>query len=512
MIARPAPEEADGLEEKTISELQAEIAAGQRTAREVVEAYLARVVAYDQQGPELRSVLELNPDAAAIADALHRERVQSGPRGLLHGVPVILKDNIDTADEMVTSAGSLALRNYSASSDAFLVTRLRDAGAVILGKANMSEWANFRARHSTSGWSSRGGQCRNPYALDRSPGGSSSGSGVAVAANFCAVAVGTETDGSIVCPAVFNSVVGIKPTVGLVSRSGIIPISRSQDTAGPMARTVADAAVLLGVLAGVDPADGVTQSSENGAHSDYTQFLDPDGLRGARVGVPREVYFGYSEKVDALANAAVEEMRRLGAVVIDPADLPTARELAESDVERTVLLYEFKAGINEYLARTGANSPVHSLEELIEYNERHREEVMPYFLQETFLEAAAKGPLSEPAYREALETCRRLSRTEGIDAVMDQHRLDALVTPTMSPPFMIDLVNGDYGFGGSSGPAAVAGYPAITVPAGYTFGLPVGITFWGRAYSEPTLIRLAYAFEQATQHRRPPTLSTEPVV
>lgn len=494
------------MEEATITELQAAMQARQLSSRELVEVYLRRIEAYDRRGPELRSILEINPDAPDIADALDGERVGRGPRGPLHGIPVLLKDNIDTADRMTTTAGSLALSGSIPPEDAFVARKLREAGAVLLGKANMSEWANFRSEHSSSGWSSRGGQCLNPYALDRSPCGSSSGSAVAVAAGFCAVAVGTETDGSIMCPSAFNSVAGIKPTVGLVSRSGIIPISHTQDTAGPMARTVADAATLLGALVGLDPEDEATRSSAGRSHTDYTRFLGAGGLRGARIGVAREVYFGYSERADALVDAALGEMERLGATIVDPADLPTARALREDGSEYQVLLYEFKAGLNRRLAGQGPDAPVRSLREVIEYNEAHRDTVMPYFSQNTLQKAEEKGPLTEPAYLKALETCRRLSRTEGIDAVMDHLNLDALVAPTTSPPFKIDLVNGDNFIGGSSQPAAVAGYPSVTVPAGYAFGLPVGITFWGRAYSEPVLLKLAYAYEQATKCRRSPAL------
>ena len=381
--------------------------------------------------------------------------------------------------------------------------RLREAGAVILGKANLSEWANFRSNPSSSGWSGRGGQGRNPYVLNRTPCGSSSGSAAAIAANLAAASLGTETDGSILCPASLNAVVGIKPTVGLTSRAGIIPIARSQDTVGPISRTVADAASLLGAITGVDSLDPATQQSDGKFHSDYTQFLDPDGLRGARIGIAREVYFGYSPKADAIIDAAIERMRELGAVIIDPADIPTAQQISSSKSELTVLLFEFKADLNSYLAGL-VNTPVRTLADIIAFNNAHAEEELKYFGQELLLKAQDTTSLDDPTYLTALDECRRLSRQEGIDAVMNQHHLDALVMPTSSPPWLIDLVNGDPPLGGSAQPAALAGYPAINVPAGYVFDLPVGITFMGRAFSEPTLIKLAYAFEQGTKIRRPP--------
>jgi amidase len=420
---------------------------------------------------------------------------------MLHGIPVLIKDNIDTADRMMTTAGSLALVGSKPARDAFVAQRLREAGAVILGKTNLSEWANFRSSRATSGWSGRGGQTRNPYALDRNPCGSSSGSGAAVAANFCAAAVGTETDGSIVCPSSTNSLVGIKPTLGLVSRAGIIPISHSQDTAGPMARTVADAAIILGALAGVDARDAVTNESRGKASADYTKFLDPNGLRGARIGIARK-FFGFNEAVDALMNASIEAMKRLGAIIVDPADIPTTGKFDDSEFE--VLLYEFKADLNAYLASLGRNAPVHSLKEVIEFNERHRDKEMPYFGQDIFIRAEAKGALTSKEYLAALAKNHRLSRTEGIDAVMNKYKLDAMIAPTGSPAWPTDLLNGDHTTGGFSSPAAVAGYPHITVPAGFIAGLPVGLSFFGRAYSEPVLIKLAYAYEQATKLRRPP--------
>jgi amidase len=500
----PAPRGAPfELEEATLSELQAAMKSGKHTAQGLAERYLARIQELDRGGDTaLRSVIEFNPEALAIAAALDAERKAKGPRGPLHGIPVLIKDNIATADGMQTTAGSLALVGAVPSRDAFVVERLRAAGAVILGKTNLSEWANFRSTHSSSGWSGRGGQCRNPYALDRTPSGSSSGSGAATAANFCTVSVGTETDGSIVSPSAACSLVGLKPTLGLLSRSGIIPISHSQDTAGPMARTVADAAVLLGVLAGVDPSDAVTATSQGHAQVDYTRFLDPKGLKGARIGVPRERFFGYHPATDALIERALVLMKAQGAVIIDPAPIPTASKLDEPEME--VLLYEFKAGLEAYLAGLGERTRVKTLADLIRFNEEHRDKELPWFGQELFLQAQAKGPLTDKKYLKALEACRKLSREQGIDAVMAKHKLDALVAPTQAPPGFIDLVNGDHWLGSSSSPAAVAGYPSITVPAGYVAGLPVGLSFIGRAWSEPTLLRLAYAYEQASKHRRPP--------
>ena len=488
------------LDETTVASLQKRMAAGELTSRRIVEAYLGRIAALDRQGPQLGSVLETNPEALAIADALDAERKAKGPRSALHGIPVLLKDNVDTADRMTNTAGSLALEGSHPPQDAPLARRLRDAGAVLLGKANLSEWANFRSSRSVSGWSGRGGQCRNPYALDRNPCGSSSGSGVAVSANLTALAVGTETDGSIVCPATTCGVVGIKPTVGLVSRAGVIPISQTQDTAGPMARTVADAAALLSALAGPDPRDLAT--ADAAAHAtDYTRFLDADGLRGARIGVARNLA-GFHPDTDRVFEEAVAELRRRGAEVIDPVDVPNIKELGDPEFE--VMLYEFKAGLEAYLATLGPKAPIRTLADAIAFNERNKDREMPYFGQETFLKAQEKGPLTTPAYREALEKCRRLSRAEGLDAVLDKNRLDALVAPTGAPAWVVDPVSGDHYVGGNSTPAAVAGYPSISVPMGFVFGLPVGVSFIGRAWSEPVLVRLAHAFEQASGHRRPP--------
>ena len=489
------------LEETTVAKLQGEMQSGRLTARSITEKYLTRIDEVDKHGPAVNSVIELNPEALAIAAELDRERQAKGARGPLHGIPVLIKDNIATRDRMMTAAGSLALVGARPPKDAFLVKKLREAGAVILGKTNLSEWANIRSAHSTSGWSGRGGLTRNPYALDRNPCGSSSGSAAAVSANFCELAVGTETDGSIICPSGVNGIVGIKPTVGLLSRAGIIPIAHSQDTAGPMARSVTDAAILLGALVGVDVDDPATEASRGKALADYTKFLDPEGLRGARIGAVRK-FFGISDAVNKLMNQALEEMKRQGTVIVDPADLGTMDQLGDSELQ--VLLYELRADLNSYLAALGPGAPVHSLREIIEFNERNREKEMPYFGQDLFIKAEAKGSLTEKAYLDSLEKNHRLTRTEGIDALMEKFQLDALVAPTGGPAWVTDLVDGDHDSGGSSTPAAVAGYPNVNVPVGFVFGLPVGISFFGKAYSEPTLIKLAYAFEQATRHRRAP--------
>ncbi|MFQ5637912.1 MAG: amidase [bacterium] len=489
------------LDELTIVDLQAGMKSGKFTARSITEMYLERIKEIDQQGPSLNSIIELNPDALAIADKLDEERGKNRVRSSMHGIPVLIKDNIDTADRMTTTAGSLALKGSIAAQDSFVAQKLRQAGAIILGKTNLSEWANFRSTSSSSGWSGRGGQTRNPYALDRNPCGSSSGSGVAAAANLCSVAIGTETNGSVVCPSSANGIVGIKPTVGLVSRSGIIPIAHTQDTAGAMARTVSDAATLLGVLTGMDPRDKATQQSKGKAHGDYTRFLDAKGMTGARIGVARN-YFGFHAKVDKLMEDAIETMKKLGAIMVDPADIETRRKYGDSGFE--VLLYEFKTDLNKYLARLSTEVAVHSLQELIEFNEANKDAEMPYFGQEILHRAHEKGDLSSPEYKEALKKVRRLSRDEGIDATLKKHRLDAIIAPTGGPAWVTDWVNGDHFSGGSSSPAARAGYPNITVPAGFVHGLPVGISFFSRAYSEPVLIKIAYAFEQATKHRKRP--------
>ncbi|NRD43163.1 amidase [Corallococcus exiguus] len=491
------------LEEATVAELRVGLESGKHTARGLTEAYLERIRALDRTGDlPLCSVIELNPDALTLADALDAERKAKGARGPLHGIPVLIKDNIATADKMQTTAGSLALVGAVPPRDAFIVERLRAAGAVLLGKTNLSEWANFRSTHSMSGWSGRGGLCRNPYALDRTPSGSSSGSGAATAASFCAVSVGTETDGSIVSPASACALVGLKPTVGLVSRAGIIPISSTQDTAGPMTRTVADAAALLSVLAGEDPRDAATAAGKGRAHPDYTKFLDPQGLKGARIGVPRERFFGYHPATDAVVERALEVMKAQGAVLVDPVVLPNLAKLDEPELE--VMLYEFKAGLDAWLAQLGEGAPVRTLADLIAFNEKNREREMPYFGQELLLQAQKKGPLTDTAYKKALAACRRYSRAEGLDAVMNKHKLDALVAPTQAPAGPIDLVLGDHWLGSSSTPSAVSGYPTLTVPAGDVHGLPVGVSFIGRAWSEPVLLKLAYAYEQASHARRKP--------
>jgi amidase len=493
------------LEETTVRSLLQDQQSGRRTARQIAEQYLARIQALDRRGPSLAAMIELNPDALDIADTLDAERRASGMRRPLHGIPIVIKDNIDTADHMSTTAGSLALEGSIAARDAFIVDRLRAAGAVILGKTNMSEWANFRSPHSTSGWSGRGGLARNPYALDRSACGSSSGTAAAIAASFAAIGVGTETDGSIICPSAATALVGIKPTVGLVSRSGIVPIAHSQDTAGPMTRTVEDAAILLEVIAAVDRQDPATTDPSRPTAVAYRAAIDARGLRGARIGVARAKFFGYNEATDQIANAAIKRMSELGAVIVDPADVPNAGTYDQSEMD--VLLYEFKADLNTYLGALRPASKVHSLADVIAFNEANRMREMPFFGQELMLEAQKKGPLTDAAYLAAVARNAALSRKDGIDAVMDRLHLDALVAPSGSPPWTIDLVNGDHFVGSSTTPAAVAGYPSITVPAGDAFGLPVGISFIGRRWSEAQLIKYAYAYEQATKHRRAPTFA-----
>ncbi|MGA9356389.1 MAG: amidase, partial [Terriglobales bacterium] len=488
------------LDEVTIAALQDGIRSGKFTAHSLFENYWERIseidVRTDGSRPVLNSVIELNPDAEKIADGLDREYREKGPRGPLHGIPVLVKDNLATDDRMMTTAGSLALVGAKVPKDSFVVQRLRAAGAIILGKTNLSEWANIRSNHSTSGWSGRGGLTKNPYALDRNPCGSSSGTGAAISSNLAAAGIGTETDGSIVCPSSANGLVGIKPTVGLVSRAGIIPISHSQDTAGPMCRTVRDAAILLGVLTGVDPDDPATAASAGRSQTDYAQFCDPAGLKGMRLGVARK-YFGFNDAVDALMEQSLGALRKQGATLIDPADIETFGKFDDSEL--VVFLYELKAGLNAYLARLGPGAPVRTLKDIIEFNERNCEKEMPYFGQDLFIKSEAKGPLSEKEYFDALAKNHQLTRVEGIDALMDKHQLDAIVAPTGSPAWLTDLVNGDHIAGGSSNAAAVAGYPNINVPAGFISGLPVGISFFGRAWSEPTLIKIAYSFEQATK-------------
>ncbi|MCU1302587.1 MAG: amidase [Candidatus Sulfotelmatobacter sp.] len=489
------------LDEITIADLQDGMKSGKFTARSLVEKYSARIHEIDKQGPSINAIIEMNPDAESIAEGLDRERKAKGPRGPMHGIPVLIKDNIDTADKMMTTAGSLALLGSKPLQDSYVAQKLRGAGAVILGKTNLSEWANIRSSHSVSGWSGRGGLTRNPYALDRNPCGSSSGTGAGISANLCAVGIGTETDGSIVCPSSSNGLTGIKPTVGLVSRNGIIPISHTQDGAGPMCRTIRDAATLLGALTGTDPGDSATAASSGKSYSDYTQFCDPNGLKGARIGVARK-YFGFSDSVDYLMEQSLDAMKKQGATLVDPAEIETLGKFDESEL--LVFMYELKADLNAYLARLGPSAPVRTLKDIIDFNDRNRQKELPYFGQDLFLKAQDKGPLTEKAYLEALEKNHQLARTEGIDATMDKFHLDAIVAPTGGPAWLTDLVTGDHFAGGSSNAAAVAGYPNINVTAGFISGLPVGISFFGRAWSEPTLIRLAFAFEQSTKARRAP--------
>jgi amidase len=501
--ASPVPDvPAFELDEVTIDELQEAMKSGKYTARAVTEKYLSRIEAIDKSGPSVNSVIEVNPSAIEIAESLDRERKDKGARGALHGIPLLIKDNIDTADKMMTTAGSLALVGApKPPRDSFVAAQLRKAGAVILGKTNLSEWANIRSSHSSSGWSGRGGLTRNPYALDRNPCGSSSGTGAGISANLAAGGIGTETDGSIVCPSSSNGLAGIKPTVGLVSRAGIIPISHSQDTAGPMCRTLRDAAIMLGALTGIDSDDAATNASQGKAHTDYTQFLDAKGLRGARIGVARK-YFGFSEGVDGIMAEAIDVMKNEGVNIVDPADIETFGKFDES--ESLVLDYELKADLEKYLARLGPASPMKTLKDLIDFNNQNAAKEMPYFGQDIFLRAEKRGPLSSREYIDALEKNHRLTKNEGIDAIMDKHKLDALIAPTGGPAWVTDLITGDHFGGGSSNAAAVAGYPNINVTAGSMFGLPIGISFFGRAWSEPTLLKIAFAFEQATKARRTP--------
>ncbi|NJN17300.1 MAG: amidase [Oscillochloris sp.] len=493
--------------ERSIAELRADLDAGVLTVRRLIEACLERIDALDRRGPALRAVIEVNPDALEIADRLDAELAAGSSRGPLHGIPVLIKDNLDTADRMLTSAGSLALTSSRPAQDATVVARLRTAGAVILGKTNLSEWANFRSNHSSSGWSGRGGQTRNPYVLDRNPCGSSAGSAAAVAASLCAVAIGTETDGSIICPSSLCGVVGIKPTVGLTSRAGVIPISPTQDTVGPHGRSVADAVALLAAIAGPDLRDPATAQ----AHfpSDYATLFDPHALYGARIGVLRDAgVVGYNQHVDQAFANVLKQLAAAGAVLIDPVHISEGKNYLQGD-EFTVLLYEFKHALEAYLQVRIAH-PAHpdaaiprTLSDLIAFNEAHQDQELAYFGQELFELAAAKGGLDMPEYREALERSRDGTRAV-IDALFEEQRLDAIIAPSMQAAWTTDLLNGDRYAGGSSSAGARAGYPLITVPAAAAFGLPLGLTFIGRAYSEQTLIRLAYAFEQATNARRPP--------
>lgn len=491
------------LEEKTIADLQAMMNAGTYSAVEICQLYLDRIKAVDQGEEGLNAVLELNPDALTIAAALDQERADGNIRGPLHGIPIMIKDNINTGDNMETTAGSLALIGSDVANDAFIVEKLRAAGAILLGKTNLSEWANFRSERSSSGWSGRGRQTRNPYVLDRNPCGSSSGSGVAASANLCALTIGTETNGSIVCPSSLNGIVGIKPTVGLWSRSGIIPISKTQDTAGPMARTVNDAAILLGALVGQDPKDETTRDSAAIVYNDYTQFLDLEGLKGKRIGIFRGP-MGKHEKVDAIMEASFGAMRAAGAILVDSVELGEMHYLGNAEYE--LLLYEFKDGLNDYLNGLNENFPYKSLDDLIKFNKENADQEMPYFQQEIFELAASKGDLTDEAYQEALALCLKISRSDGIDLALEQHDLDAIVAPTGDPAWVTDRINGDnYRISSSSMPA-MAGYPNITVPAGNVEGLPVGISFFSTAYREAELIAMAYSFEQNTQARIVPQM------
>lgn len=474
------------LEEVSLAQLRQELKSGRYTAPQLVQLYQARIA---ELNPKINAIIELNPDAMADAERSHAERGSGKPLGPLHGIPILLKDNIATLDKMETTAGSLALVGSKVRADAPIVKQLRKAGAILLGKTNLSEWANLRSTHSVSGWSGRGGQTRNPYALDRSPSGSSSGSGAAIAASFAAAAIGTETDGSITSPSAACGLVGLKPTVGLLSAKGIIPISHTQDTAGPMARTVFDVALLLSALTG----------------KDYSGSMMVDGLKGKRIGIARKRYFGYSAAADKLAEEAIQVLKKAGAVIVDPADMPTVSTF-DAD-ELTVLLYEFKAGLNRYFAELAPGARIKNVKDLIAFNEKERPRELPFFGQELLEQAQAKGPLTSPEYLKALAKCRKQSREQGIDAIMNKHKLDALFAPTQGPVWLIDLANGDSFGGSSTSPAAVAGYPSISVPAGLYYGLPIGVSFWGRANSEATLLKIAFAFEQATKARRAPTFA-----
>jgi amidase len=495
------PEEPDysafGLNEITVDELQKKMESGEMSSAQICEMYLERIKQVD---PVLKSVIEINPDALEIARNLDIARKEGKIRGVLHGIPVLFKDNIDTGDNMQTTAGSLALEGNIAQKDAFIIKKLREAGTVLLGKTNLSEWANFRSESSSSGWSGRGGQVRNPFCLDRSPCGSSSGTGAAVSANLCAIGIGTETNGSIVCPSGVNGIVGIKPTLGMWSRQGIIPIAHSQDTAGPMARTVKDAAILLGALAEFDSSDAETHIEKGEIFTDYTQFLDENGLAGMRIGIASEM-IGFNTKVDAIFKQAVEVLKSIGAEIIEEVKFENRRKWGDPSYQ--VLLYEFKADLNKYL-QEHPGAPVKSMEEIIEFNKNNADREMPWFDQEIFEMAQSKGDLTTEEYLTALKDSKKYAGKEGIDAVMEEHKLDAIIAQTNGPAWTIDWVNGDHFSGGSSSPAAISGYPNITVPMGFVHGLPVGISFFGKAWSEPTLLKIAYAYEQATKHRKSP--------
>ena len=492
------------FEEMSIDELQKMLDEGEISSEELVNAYIRRIELIDKNGPSINSVIEVNKDALRLARELDEERKAGRNRGLLHGIPIMLKDNIDTGDKMMTTAGSLALEGNYAEKDAFVVKQLRNAGAIILGKTNLSEWANFRSTRSSSGWSGRGGQTHNPYVLDRSPCGSSAGSGVAVSANLCVAALGTETDGSVVCPSGINGVVGIKPSLGLVSRTGIIPIAHSQDTAGPMAKSVKDAAILLSVMTGVDGADEITENKNNNGIN-YAEGLKDDALKGAKIGVLKEM-FGFHTEVDLLMEKALSDLKEAGAELID-VKLENINQYGNEEYE--VLLYEFKHGLNKYLKEC-KDLNISSLEDVIQFNEENKDVEMPWFGQEIMHMANEKGDLNEKDYLKALVRSKELAGKKGIDATLSNHKLDALIAPTNGPAWNIDLVNGDHFGGGSSAPAAVSGYPNITVPAGYVHGLPVGLSFFAEKFSEQKIIRYAYAYEQATKHRKAP--SFKPVV
>lgn len=487
------------LEELTVADLQQKMKSGELTSKSITEFYLKRIDQFDKNGPAINSVIELNPDALTIATQLDKERSENKIRGPLHGIPILIKDNINSGDQMLTTAGSIALEGNHSAKDAFIISKLRESGAVLLGKTNLSEWANFRSSRSSSGWSSRGGQTKNPYDLQRNPCGSSSGSGAAVSANFCAVAIGTETDGSIICPASINGVVGIKPTVGLWSRSGIIPISATTDTAGPMARTVADAALLLGALTGIDENDAVTKSSEGKAERDYLKYLDANGLQGKRIGIEKS-YLKSHEAVDALLQKAIEQLKSKGAEIVEVDFLKTMKGI-EGD-EFTVLQFEFKEGLNRYLKT--ANGKVKSLKELIEFNKQNEGKAMPYFKQETLESSELKGSLDSKEYKDALNHILKVTRN-GINDMMTKEKLDAISGPSFGASWCTDLINGDHFTGyGFTGPAAIAGYPHITVPMGFVFDLPIGLSFFGRAYSEGELIKIAFAYEQVSKNRKLP--------
>jgi len=489
------------MKEYNIKEIQALMEKGELSAKKLTKMYLNRIQEIDKAGPKVNAIIEINPDALQLAEKLDEERKNNKIRGPLHGIPIIIKDNINTADRMQTTAGSLAFKDHFASEDAFIVKKLRKAGAVIFAKANLSEWANFRSTRSTSGWSSRGGQTINPYSLDRSPCGSSSGSAVAVASNLCSVAIGTETDGSIICPSHINSIVGIKPTIGLVSRTGIVPISHNQDTAGSMARTVQDAAILLSAMVGKDLEDASTIEHDYNIPPDYTKFLDPSGLKGVRIGIARD-FFGKNDNIDKIIVNSIKKMKDLGAEIIDPIEIKILNDLEEPEFE--VLLYDFKHDLNDYLDKYGPINSLKNLDDLIKFNNRHPKKIMPYFGQELFIMASEKGSITSDEYKKALNKCHRLARDEGINHILKEHQLDAILAPSGGAAWIIDYINGDHFTGGSSSIAAVAGYPNITVPAGYVFGLPVGISFFGDAFQEPKLLKIAYAFEQATKIRIPP--------